>query len=299
MYLIFCSDPLNPRKPDPDFLEEVQAATDLGLACFFVNFELLINGESAEQAVQRIPEQSREVIGIYRGWMLKPGDYARFYDALLKRGIRLINDPAAYKHAHYLPESYALIETYTPRSVWLPGTSGIDIDVIMNALTSFGSAPVIVKDYVKSQKYYWAEAFFIPSAANRDAVQKVISRFLELQGSDLNEGLVFREFVNFEPLGNHSKSGMPVIQEYRLFFLNGELLYTIEYWPDAEYGDRNLPVAHFQTIARTIHSSFFTMDIARRTDGAWLIMELGDGQVAGLPERTDIAAFYAVLKTGF
>ncbi|MGH2386983.1 MAG: ATP-grasp domain-containing protein [Chloroflexota bacterium] len=38
------------------------------------------------------------------------------------------------------------------------------------------------------------------------------------------------------------------------------------------------------------------MDVARRTDGEWTIIELGDGQVAGLPESADGLAFYAALK---
>jgi hypothetical protein len=37
------------------------------------------------------------------------------------------------------------------------------------------------------------------------------------------------------------------------------------------------------------------MDVAKRRDGDWLIVELGDGQVAGLPEHGDIEAFYKAL----
>ncbi len=37
------------------------------------------------------------------------------------------------------------------------------------------------------------------------------------------------------------------------------------------------------------------MDVARRREGDWMIVELGDGQVAGLPERANIEAFYRTL----
>jgi hypothetical protein len=37
------------------------------------------------------------------------------------------------------------------------------------------------------------------------------------------------------------------------------------------------------------------MDIARTVDGRWIIIELGDGQVAGLPDNCDIEDFYARL----
>ena len=42
-------------------------------------------------------------------------------------------------------------------------------------------------------------------------------------------------------------------------------------------------------------SRFFTMDVARRTTGEWIIMELGDGQVAGIPSRVSPASFYESL----
>ena len=70
----------------------------------------------------------------------------------------------------------------------------------------------MLKDFVKSRKHEWAEACFIPSASDRASVERVVRRFLELQDDDLSEGLVFREFVEFEPLGRHPKSGMPLDQ---------------------------------------------------------------------------------------
>ena len=46
-----------------------------------------------------------------------------------------------------------------------------------------------------------------------------------------------------------------------------------------------------------VRSRFYTMDLARQRDGGWLILELGDGQVASLPERANMGAFYATLLT--
>lgn len=44
-----------------------------------------------------------------------------------------------------------------------------------------------------------------------------------------------------------------------------------------------------------MQSRFFIMDVAKRIDGDWMIIELRDGQVAGLPERADVFAFYQAL----
>jgi hypothetical protein len=164
----------------------------------------------------------------------------------------------------------------------------------MDLLSPFGVGPVIVKDFVKSQKHAWSEACFIPSAADRDVVERVVRRFLQLRGDDLYGGLVFREFVDFAPAGTHARSGMPLTEEFRVFVLDGEPVYTVEYWEESDYrGSPSLEL--FRATRERIGSRFYTMDVARRRDGVWMIVELGDGQVAGLPERADPLSFYRAL----
>ena len=54
-------------------------------------------------------------------------------------------------------------------------------------------------------------------------------------------------------------------------------------------------------------SDFFTMDVAQLGKGAgpyaddepWIVIEFGDGQVAGLPEHVDAEAFYTRLGQAF
>jgi hypothetical protein len=167
----------------------------------------------------------------------------------------------------------------------------------MALLHPFGDAPVIVKDYVKSQKHYWKEACFIPSARDAAAVERVVSRFIELQDGTLTGGLVFREFVELEALTSHSKSGMPLTKEFRRFFLDGTPLFTAQYWEEGEYGDALPPEQLFASVAKRVKSRFFTMDVAQRTNGEWIIMELGDAQVAGIPERVSPTDFYRTLAT--
>lgn len=49
-------------------------------------------------------------------------------------------------------------------------------------------------------------------------------------------------------------------------------------------------------MAQHVNSEFFTMDVAKSQDLGWLIVELGDAQVAGLPDHADLNAFYSVFK---
>lgn len=289
MILLFPADPLDSRSVESDYEAELNAARTAGIPYAIISFETLIT--QPERALQRVPAE--ETLAVYRGWMLTPEQYAAFYEALAARGVRLINDAAAYKHTHYLPESYGLIANHTAKTIWLAAET--PMDEIMERLRVFGASPLILKDYVKSQKYYWDDACYIPSAADALAVARVVGRFLELQGNDLAGGFVFREFIPFEPLGTHAKTGMPLTKEFRLFWLDSELLYSTEYWEDADYAGGEVPTEVFEAVAQTIQSHFFTMDVAKRIDGEWMIVELGDAQVAGLPEHSDRAQFYRAL----
>lgn len=114
--------------------------------------------------------------------------------------------------------------------------------------------------------------------------------------SILNEGLVFRAFVPFALLASHPQSGMPLSKEFRVFYLDGAPLYTIPYWDAGDYAGSAPPLEPFQPVAATVQSRFFTMDVTQHRDGTWLIVELGDGQVAGLPDNADAPTFYRALQ---
>jgi hypothetical protein len=296
--IVFCADYWNPLSADSAYEAEVNAVERLHLNYSLLNFEALAEQQNALRSVRKIEPANNQEITIYRGWMLKPQTYTQLSTALTAKGLQLINTPAAYTHCHYLPESYHLIEGMTPRSVWIRTGPHVSIDEVMKILHPFGDNPVIVKDFVKSRKHEWNEACYIPRASDKQAVERVVTRFLQLQGEDLNEGLVFREFIEFEPLAIHSKSGMPLIKEFRLFVLDGQIIFSTPYWEEGDYGhdQQAFPAIDiFRSIAQKIQSRFFTMDVARKSDGTWNIVELGDGQVAGLPARANVLAFYQAL----
>lgn len=299
MKIIFCSDDLDRRKPDEVYAAEVAAVERLGGHYFLINFDALTNEQNAEKAVRRVPEEPEPCPAMYRGWMLKPSAYSKLYEALAHKGLHLINDPAAYLHCHHLPESYSVIEKSTPRSVWLKIEGKVDMDRIMALLQPFGSAPLVLKDFVKSRKHEWDEACYIASASDRSSVEKIVRRFLELVDDDLNEGLVFREFIEFEPLTRHSKSGMPLTKEIRLFFIDGKPIFWTRYWDEGDYTGIAPPLDQFTSVAASVKSRFFTMDIAKRRNSDWMIVELGDGQVAGLPENADVDGFYQAVRTNW
>ncbi len=292
MLALFCSDPFEPTLPDEPYLAEAAAAEAAGFEVGLIDHEALVAGD-LPRAIRKLRDPRPEAL--YRGWMLTPTQYAALHAALAEREVHLVTSPAAYRRCHYLPDSYPAIEAWTPRSVWLPRAEGLELDRIMAALASFGGSPLVLKDYVKSCKHAWEEACFIPDSADRAGVERVVNNFLEWQGEGLNEGLVFREFVELAAIGTHAQSGMPLTKEYRAFVWRGQLVAVYPYWEASSYEDTELPQEWLGELVGGVASPFFTLDFAQRREGGWLVIELGDAQVSGLPPSAEPAAFYAAL----
>lgn len=281
--ILLPSEPFNPRQIDPDFEHEREAAKAAGLDTALIDHSRVLEGAAAA-AVARTPQAAGPAV--YRGWMLKPHQYQAMHAALQSRGIALINTPEQYRTCHYLPESYPWIDGHTPRSVWFRLDGTLDSEQLKESLAPFADSSLVVKDYVKSQTHYWQEACFIAAASDLPAVERVVRKFLELQGDDLNEGLVFREFVPLKVVGTHPKSGMPLAAEFRIFWLSGRPILSHRYWGDLTTFDAPLPWAELTPIAERIPSRFFTMDVAFLADGGWTIVELGTPRLLGYPRRT-------------
>ena len=91
---------------------------------------------------------------------------------------------------------------------------------------------------------------------------------------------------------------MPLTREFRLFVLDGVIVHWFNYWEEGDYGESKPPLDRFREVAMLPKSRFFTMDIAQTEDDQWLIIELGDAQVAGLPDNADPDAFFSSLRLG-
>lgn len=292
MRIIYCDSVIDHAVIEPDYEEEKKSAIYAEFDFSVISFEELTSG-TIQKALRLVKNSEEEELGIYRGWMLTPNQYERLYVGLLEKKIKLINTPTEYKFCHYLPESYHKIASHTPKSNW---TIELNNETLQTLANEFGENPIIVKDFVKSEKHHWKDACFIPNAADFKNVKSIVDTFIQLRGDALNEGVVFRKFEELAFLTNHSKSGMPLTREFRLFFAYNRLVQIANYWDEGEYGETKPVLDDFIALAENIDSNFFTMDVAMKKDGSWIVMELGDGQVAGLPDNADLDEFYRDLK---
>ena len=282
---IFCSHPLNKKSVDEDYMEEYQAA-GLNHSCALFSYEDLEVGKLS------LYGEDIKGLTIYRGWMMSPNMYENFYNLLLERGIQLINTPKEYAKYHLLPGWYKDFERFTPFSIW---SESKNIEDALKLTDGLGGA-FIIKDYVKSRKHEWYDACFIKDIRDKENTERVINNFINRQSSNLEGGVVLRKFESLKSIGNHKDSGMPISEEYRIFVFKGEILIADNYWNDS--GELNITEDEYtliESIISEIESSFITIDLARKTDGNLIIMEMGDGQVSGL-QQMDEYEFYGAFQ---
>lgn len=288
--LLFCCSPLDRNSPDEMFADEYLTAQKAGFDTFLFDETVLSNGQIEKSVRHLIPAAAPTPL-IYRGWMLSAASYQALAAVLSERHFSLINSPTEYLTAHYLPLAYPLIKQVTSQTIWFAPETALS-EITARLAQEFGDQPLVLKDYVKSQKHYWQEACFIPAANDAAAVTRVTKRFLELQEDNLVGGLVYRRFIPFELQGQHPQSKMPVAKELRAFVYKNDLLAVYQYWEGFKFRYSNYEVEKLvREIVATFPSNFYTIDLALQKDKQWLVVEVGDGQVSSIPTG-DYLDFY-------
>lgn len=259
------------------FALEADVADDLGIETHLVDADLVCDGEP-ERALAALPDGVGELL--YRGPILRAEDYAGLYDAASERGASLVVDPTAYEHALYVPEHHEAVEDLSAPTRW---TYGEDPDEAWEAAHELGPAPWLLKDHIKSAKEAWTEACFVPAGATREEFVTVAEALLEHRGERFERGFVIRKFLDLATSSVRTPERR-IPEEHRLFFWQGELVAHAPYHP---IGEPLADTSEFERIGTRIDSPFFTADVAFLTEGGWIIVEINDGGVSGLPEDLD------------
>ncbi|GIN02315.1 hypothetical protein Pve01_39730 [Planomonospora venezuelensis] len=283
MGLLFCADPLRPRRVDPHFEPEARAVRDRGGRLALIDHDALA-ADRAEEAVARVPEGFGPVW--YRGWMLRSRQYAALEEALRARGCRLLTDAGGYRRAHELPGWLRCFRELTPCTAVVPMAPGERAPRgrrLARLAGGLGETGFVVKDYVKSRKHEWAEACYAPDL---EALERVVARFVELQGEDLTGGLAIRRFERFTGA------------QLRVWWVDGEAVFAGPH-PDSPDGAAERPEAmdEVREAVQNLGARFVTTDLVRRADGAWRVIEVGDGQVSDWPSTADPGVLADALLT--
>lgn len=267
------------KKPDEDYEYEYHEAVHFPeFQMIFYHYDDFVSGEG----LKFYPRFFEEGIGIYRGWMLQPERYRELYEALLLRGLRLINSPKEYEACHEFPGAYPYIRKYTPGIRVFQKDEPIDWKSVKEAFGRF-----MMKDYVKSVKGTDFPVFFDSSWSDEE-LEGWREKFIQMRGSLFVKGFVLKEFVDL-------KKNYGVTNEYRVFFLDGK---PVSISPNSNQKvDNRVPEELVQQLP-VLPSHFYTVDFAELENGTWVVIETGDGQVSGLSPNQYVFQFYEALLSG-
>jgi hypothetical protein len=285
--VLYCRDPLKPRRVDEHFVTEAREVRARGGAVGLIDHDALTRGD-AQQAAAQVPAGLGSAW--YRGWMIPSDRYAALAEALSRRGTELLVAPERYRAAHELPGWYPKFVDVTPASVWRPTKpdempAAEDLTALAEPLPP---GPGIVKDYVKSRKHEWEQACFIPDLADAPGLARIVRRFVELQGQFLTGGVVLRSFEAFSKAESAAT-------EVRVWWLDGEPRLLTPH-PDSPFTRGPAPdLEHIGPAVQRLGCRFVTTDVALRSDGAWRVVEVGDGQVSDLHHSSSRGEFAALL----
>lgn len=243
MKILYPADYFEPSKPDQEFAPEAAAFRDAGFEVFAIDVE----GTASRPS--RWPDLGGDRV-LYRGWMLDSETYGRTAAAIRKAGGEPFTSVDDYLLTHHIPNWAPLLDGLTPETVVLP--NGADFERELRAL---GWDEFFVKDYVKSLKTSMGSKISDPSM-----IGTLVEEMRNFRGT-VEGGLCVRRVEDLEPE-----------TERRFFVLRGT--------PHAAEG-RAVPEI-VSTCAERIDSPFFSVDVARRTNGELRIVEVGDGQVSDL-----------------
>lgn len=275
--ILFPSSYFDINKVDEDLQKEYDAVLQTGLFdVSFFSYDKWFNENKL--VVTDIPDE--ETLAVYRGWMMQPEQYARFYNLLLDKNIRLITDPKQYELMHIFPNVYQFIKEDTARIETYPLHEQINVENLKGSFERF-----MVKDYVKSVKGTEFPIFFDHSITQAE-FDRWMEVFYKYRSGLLTGGICIKEYYDLKRYGNNTN-------EYRVFYVNHEIATICRNSGQKEYTPE--PSEQFIEKYRCLDSPFYTIDYAELEDGTWKILEAGDGEVSGLSDSQDYLNFFRAL----
>lgn len=216
---------------------------------------------------------------IWRGWMMAPKRYSRFYEQCRRLNLDLITSPEAYELMHCFPNAYKLMDPGDTPRIAVFGDR-MSAEVVNGAFDAF-----MMKDFVKSVKQTGFPQR-IGTPLSQAECDKLSEEFIRLRGGLYTGGIVCKQYVELKKYAMRTN-------EWRGFYLGGRLLSlsgNSMQFPSCPKPPDDL-VARMEGFA----SPFYTVDFGELENGAWTVLETGDGQVSGLASELEPEAFYAAL----
>ncbi|MBO5354272.1 MAG: ATP-grasp domain-containing protein [Lachnospiraceae bacterium] len=276
-FIVFPSSYFDVKKVDEDLQKEYEAALATGLFDvimfgydnWFQQGKLVLSG--------RQPELRNAV---YRGWMMPPDKYEKFYQALLENNIQLVTEPQEYEQMHIFPNIYKAFGNDTAKMKIFPLHAQMDVEELKESFKRF-----MIKDFVKSVKGTEFPKFFDQSVTQEE-FDRWMEVFYKYRGNLLTGGICVKEFLDLKFYDGKTN-------EYRVFYINHEVA-TVSRNSTQPIFAPEVPRELVEKY-KNLGSVYYTVDFAELEDGSWKVIEAGDGSVSGLSENQDMEGYFRTL----
>ncbi len=200
-------------------------------------------------------------------------NYAEEFNDKLAMGLRLVNTPAEHALASELEGWYPLIPDLTPRTQVFDSLPTADV------VEANFTWPVFVKGSRQTSKHN-PDLSIIESREHyeRAAQQYRSDPILHWQRP------VVREYVPLMPVAGHVPGKVPPSLEFRSFWWHGECVGWGRYWYQVapyECEDAESGIAIARQAATRLGVPFLVVDVAKTSDGRWIVIECNDAQESG------------------
>lgn len=215
--------------------------------------------------------------------------YTELENDLRLQGSKLINDYS--QHRYIANFDYYEDIAHLTFPTWFDTMASVPMSE---------NGPFVVKGRTNSRKQEWGTRMYAKDRA--DAVKIQCSLLTDsLIGQ---QGIVFRKYIPLKKLGENGVTGQPFVNEWRAFYYKKVQLALGYYWSIAEEDTQKKAMlddkAHelLANVSSILADkvNFYCVDIAQKEDGDWIVVEVNDGQMAGLPYNQMAAQLYSKLK---
>jgi hypothetical protein len=209
---------------------------------------------------------------------------------IIVQGARLLNSYRQHRFVADLGNYTEALEGLTPRTY-----ANLE-DVPENG------GPFVLKGETNSRRNLWHTHMF---AQDKRAAIQVAGRLMD--DTMIGQQKIYvRDYIPLDSFMT-GLDGVPVAREFRFFVLDGHILTGGFYWTShsdtlTDMGIEipkpdEVPLSFLAKVIDAVGANvrFYAMDVAKTKDGRWIVIELNDGQMAGLSDN-DPEVLYHNLK---
>lgn len=262
--------PANPlgKGYDDAFSQELMVLRDAEITVGTVDHDELVHHD---EVLIKLPVFAEETVE-YRGWMVTPEQYVMLSNTLIQQGRKLATSSEQFIAAHRIDGWLHAFQGATFDTV-LIDSENVSEETVMIAADILGAQKFFVKDYVKSRK----DDASLSIAETPEDLHGVVQRLISEQGDWFVGGVAIRAF---QELADDRV-------EVRGWWRDGR---WVSFTNHPDYSGSTTPIIPEDLLAavtirlQMIDVRFVSVDFTVTADGDWIVIEVGDGQVSGLPE---------------